>query len=95
MIAVSVKDGERIVDLLLSRGADVNQTSRLNSMIIRVFFLTYTGARMLTSSVQDNNGQVGRPLLWETPWFSAVVSGDAGLTTAQDSPAFRSIEEQP
>lgn len=28
MIAASVKDGEKIVDLLLSRGADVNQTSK-------------------------------------------------------------------
>lgn len=28
MIAGSVKDGEKIVDLLLSKGADVNQTSK-------------------------------------------------------------------
>jgi hypothetical protein len=28
MIAASVKDGEKVVDLLLSRGADVNQTSK-------------------------------------------------------------------
>ncbi len=27
MIAVSVKDSDKVVDLLLSRGADVNQTS--------------------------------------------------------------------
>jgi len=28
MIAASVKDGEKIVDLLLSKGADVNEKSR-------------------------------------------------------------------
>jgi 26S proteasome non-ATPase regulatory subunit 10 len=28
MIAASVKDGEKIVDLLLAKGADVNQTSK-------------------------------------------------------------------
>jgi hypothetical protein len=28
MIAVSVKDGDKIVDLLLSKGADVNEKSR-------------------------------------------------------------------
>jgi len=28
MIAASVKEGEKIVDLLLARGADVNQTSK-------------------------------------------------------------------
>ena len=27
MIAASVKDGEKVVDLLLAKGADVNQTS--------------------------------------------------------------------
>lgn len=27
MIAASVKDSDRVVDLLLARGADVNQTS--------------------------------------------------------------------
>ncbi len=27
MIAASVKDGDKIVDLLLSKGADVNETS--------------------------------------------------------------------
>lgn len=28
MIAASVKDNEKLVELLLSRGADVNQTSK-------------------------------------------------------------------
>lgn len=28
MIAVSVKEGEKLVELLLQRGADVNQTSQ-------------------------------------------------------------------
>ena len=31
MIAVSVKDGDKIVDLLLQKGADINQTSMPSS----------------------------------------------------------------
>jgi hypothetical protein len=32
MIAASVKDAEKIVDLLLSRGADVNEKSKLDNL---------------------------------------------------------------
>lgn len=32
MIAASVKDSDRVVDLLLARGADVNQTSPYPSL---------------------------------------------------------------
>ncbi|KAH8893726.1 ankyrin [Thozetella sp. PMI_491] len=34
MIAASVKDGEKIVDLLLSKGADVNQTNNQNQTVL-------------------------------------------------------------
>lgn len=43
MIAASVKDGEKVVDLLLSRGADVNQTSKAFSKFsVTGRILTYT-----------------------------------------------------
>jgi len=33
MIAVSLKEGEDMVNLLLNKGADINQTSKINSGI--------------------------------------------------------------
>jgi 26S proteasome non-ATPase regulatory subunit 10 len=32
MIAVSLKEGEDLVNLLLNKGADVNQTSKINTL---------------------------------------------------------------
>jgi hypothetical protein len=43
MIAASVKDGEAVVDILLQRGADVNQKSiyipELTYSFISIFFI--------------------------------------------------------
>jgi 26S proteasome non-ATPase regulatory subunit 10 len=35
MIAVSLKEGDDLVNLFLNKGADVNQTSKTNSIITR------------------------------------------------------------
>lgn len=37
MIASSIKDSDKIIDILLSRGADVNQTSECFSNCLRAF----------------------------------------------------------
>lgn len=36
MIAASVKDGEKVVDLLLSKGADVNEKSECSKTTVRL-----------------------------------------------------------
>lgn len=39
MIAVSLKDGEEMVDLLLKKGADVNQKSELPKTSLRIIYV--------------------------------------------------------
>ncbi|KAI1133504.1 hypothetical protein F5Y10DRAFT_175 [Nemania abortiva] len=54
MIAASVKDGDAIVDVLLQRGADVNQKS---TFLLASFTLSIQDD--LTNSIYiDQNGQV-------------------------------------
>lgn len=50
MIAVSLKDGEELVDLLLRKGADVNQTSKSHN-------LSYIDAELKSNDL-DHSGQV-------------------------------------
>jgi hypothetical protein len=51
MIAASVKDADKVADILLARGADVNQTST---------YVPFTPTlSQPTNNPPDNNGQVG------------------------------------
>lgn len=53
MIAASVKDGEKLVDFLLSKGADPNEKSKFLSLFQMIDHLP---------CVTDNLGQVSRIL---------------------------------
>ncbi len=54
MIAASVKDGDAVVHLLLSRGADVNQ----KSILLYIPFMISMQADPMSPFI-DQNGQVG------------------------------------
>lgn len=41
MIAASVKDADKVADILLARGADVNQTSAKPFLFLPLFFLSF------------------------------------------------------
>ncbi|KAI1459431.1 ankyrin [Annulohypoxylon moriforme] len=77
MIAASVKDGDAIVELLLSRGADVNQKSktRIAHNHIKVMCGIITTLHFVASK---NNLEVARKLLSNKPPASARVRDKRG-----------------
>lgn len=58
MIAASVKDGEKVVDLLLSRGADVNQTSKSHPQRTFVSVLTHIGSQQRPGRISEQESSL-------------------------------------
>ncbi|TLS27347.1 hypothetical protein PpBr36_05100 [Pyricularia pennisetigena] len=81
MIAVSIKDGEKLVDLLLSKGADVNEKSEIRPPVycpIRLTQLIYKLLTALHFAASKNNLDVARKLLDHKPPASARVRDRRG-----------------
>ncbi|TLD14893.1 hypothetical protein PspLS_10867 [Pyricularia sp. CBS 133598] len=84
MIAVSIKDGEKLVDLLLSKGADVNEKSEITNILPSHSHQTYiqgnynSGQTALHFAASKNNLDVARKLLDQKPPASARVRDRRG-----------------
>jgi hypothetical protein len=51
MIAVSLKDSDELVDLLLRKGADVNMKSLLSSSLSSSYSCSHTSLRLFRPSI--------------------------------------------
>ncbi|KAL8360405.1 hypothetical protein RB601_007256 [Gaeumannomyces tritici] len=91
MIAVSIKDGDKLVDLLLGKGADVNEKSKVHKPIVPPFLRLDSPVNQANQPLLDNSGQtalhfaasknnldVARKLLDQTPPASARVRDRRG-----------------
>jgi 26S proteasome non-ATPase regulatory subunit 10 len=82
MIAVSLKDGEELVDLFLRKEADVNAKSTLFQYLIfpnvAQYFTDFSGQTALHFTASKNNLDVARRLLDAKPPASTRVKDKRG-----------------